>query len=302
MIHMHGELVSINKKLFKPKEAKISVFDRGFLYGDSVYEVVRRYDGVFYAIEEHIQRLFYSAQRIGLNLTASERDLIAEIYEVAHESGIDNAYMRIIITRGQDEIITLDPTQSQETNTIIVVKEAKEFLKPEIYEKGIEVIISSIQRNSKKAMDPSIKSGNYLNNVMALGEAKRARASDAIMLNVDGNLSEGTSWNFFIVKNGQVLTPPDDAHILLGVTRGKLKRICQDNNIGFSFQNLKPQDVYSADEAFSAGSFKEIVPIIKVDGKKIGQKSEPGLITKKLMGLYQQEVQKYCQAWLSRLK
>lgn len=285
----------------RPKDAKISVFDRGFLYGDSIYEAGRCYDGVFFALEDHITRLFNSAERIGMDLQMSQRDFLAEVYQVAHESGIQNAYMRLIVTRGEGPI-SLDPAASgEQLNRIIIIKSLESMLKPEIYKTGMEIITAKVERNSRQSMDPGIKSGNYLNNVMAMGEARKQGAHDAILLNRDGFISEGTTWNFFIIKDGTVITPPDDAHILLGITRKKIKKICEDNNIPLLFKNIKPADVYAADEAFSSGSFKEIIPIVKIDGKKIGQ-GQPGTTTERLINLYRGEVQEYCRAWLSRLK
>jgi branched-chain amino acid aminotransferase len=295
-----SELVAINGEVYKPSEAKISVFDRGFLYGDSVYEVARRYDGVFFALEDHIERMFYSASRIDLNLQMSERDVLAEIYRVAHESDLANAYMRIIITRGQSEGpsgVNLDPYSSDNVNRVIYIRKLDGIVNLENYKKGIDVITARVERNSKRALDPNIKSGNYLNNIMALGEAKRAKVNDAILINKDGFVTEGTTWNFYYVKNGEVISAPDDADILRGITRKKIKALCEANGIRFIEKYFTPDDVYKSEEVFASGSVKEITPIRALDGHTF---NTPGPVTLKLMNSYKELVQNYCTAWRAR--
>ncbi len=295
---MLTELVAINGEIFKPSEAKISAFDRGFLYGDSVYEVARRYNGVFFALEDHIERMFYSASRIDLNLQMDERDYMAEIYRVAHESDLQDAYMRIIVTRGEAGI-NLDPYSSDNISRVIYMRKLDSYVKPETYVKGIDIVTATTLRNTKKAMDPNIKSGNYLNNIMALGEAKRAKVHDAIMVNRDGFVTEGTTWNFYYVKDGVVYMAPDDADLLKGITRKKIRIVCEENEIKLVEKYFTPEEVYQADEAFGTGSVKEVAPIRSVDGKLLNN-GNPGPVTERLMKLYRALVDEYCLAWRAR--
>ncbi len=295
---MPGELVSINGEIFKPSKAKVSVFDRGFLYGDSVYEVARRYDGVFFGLEDHIDRMFYSASRIGLDLKKTKRDYISEIYRVAEVSGLDNAYMRIVVTRGEGGI-NLDPNSSDNINCVIFMRGAEKFIVPENYKNGLDIITAVTERNTKKATDPNVKSGNYLNSVLALGEAKKSKSHDAIMVDRDGFVTEGTTWNFYIVKKGVVITPPEDSDILLGITRKKLKEICKKNKIPFKEKKFKPSEAQKADEAFASGSFKEVTPIRSLDGK-VFPSGVPGPMTEKLMKLYKNSVKEYCRKWQNK--
>jgi branched-chain amino acid aminotransferase len=154
-----------------------------------------------------------------------------------------------------------------------------------------------VERNSKRALDPNIKSGNYLNNIMALGEAKRAKVNDAILINKDGFVTEGTTWNFYYVKNGEVISAPDDADILRGITRKKIKALCEANGIRFIEKYFTPDDVYKSEEVFASGSVKEITPIRALDGHTF---NTPGPVTLKLMNSYKELVQNYCTAWRAR--
>lgn len=297
---MLGEIVAINGKIFKPSEAKISVFDRGFLYGDSVYEACRSYGGVFFALEDHIERLFKSGHRIGMDMQMHEREYMAEIYRVAHEAGLQDAYMRIIVSRGEGDI-NLDPNSSRNTTSVIILKKVEAMLNPKVYTEGVDLITAkTVRRNTRDSMDPNIKSGNYLNNIMALGEAKQKKAYDAIMLNQEGFVTEGTTSNFFIVKNKTLYGPPDEAAILHGITRARIRKLCKRHRIRYVEKMFRPGDVYKADEAFMTGSVKEIVPVRTLDGKKIG-KAVPGLITTKISEHYKEMVKKYCDTFRARV-
>lgn len=297
---MLGELVAINGRIFKPNDAKISVFDRGFLYGDSVYEVARSYGGVFFALEDHMERMFNSARLISLDLEMHEREYLAEIYRVAHEAGIQDAYMRVVVSRGEGAI-NLDPTSVHKTTVVIYIKKLDGMINPKFYKEGLDIITAKVRRNTSDSLDPNIKSGNYLNNIMALGEAKKKKANDAILLNHDGEVTEGTTWNFFMIKNKTVYTSPDGCGILHGITRSKIKKICKENKIKFVEKLFTPEDVYKADEAFSSGSVKEIMAIRSLDGKKIGE-GVPGEITLKIAKLYSDYVKDYCDTFRSRVQ
>lgn len=294
---MSLEVVSINGRIFSPSEAKISVFDRGFLYGDSVYEVARSYGRVFFALEDHIERLFNSARLIGLNIGRTPDEIISDIYKVYEESELNDAYMRIVVTRGEGPI-TLDPEKSTSPNVVIFVRPL-DLPAPSMYERGVDIITASVFRNPKKSLDPNIKSGNYLNNIMALGEARTRGSFDALMVNREGHVTEGTTWNIFIVKDETLITPPDEADILQGITRKKLKKICHDNGISLQERFFTVNELQKAEEAFSTGSVKEVLAIRSVDGQVIGD-GHPGPITKKIAVLYQKFILDYCQKKGSR--
>jgi branched-chain amino acid aminotransferase len=286
-----NELISINGKITAPEDAKISVFDRGFLYGDGIYEVARSYNRVFFGLEDHLERLFRSAERINLNTGHTVDSLSAEIYRIYKISDIGDAYMRIVVTRGEGRI-NLDPSQTALKPNIVVFVQRLPVIDQAIYKNGIRLITASVFRNPKKSLDPNIKSGNYLNNIMALGEAKAKKADDAILVNREGYVMEGTTWNIYAVQNGVIITPPDDADILQGITRKTLKKICTQNGISWVEKHLKSDELLNSDEVFTTGSVKEVVPVYSIDGKQI--KTCPGPVTQKLHDLYKQYVDQYC--------
>jgi branched-chain amino acid aminotransferase len=289
-----AEIVAVNGEIFKnPEDAKISVFDRGFLFGDGVYEVVRSYGRVLFALEDHLDRLIKSAGRIDLDLGATKSQLINELYRVYKEADQDDMYVRIVVTRGTGQRINIDPNQPLKSNTVIYVK-AIEKWDPKQHEEGVDIITSSIFRNPKKSLDPNIKSGNYLNNIMAIAEAKRKKVYDAVMTSSEGYITEGPTWNVFIVKDGKYISPPDDSDILHGITRKIIRGLCKANNLEMIERNFKVDEFKKADEAFSTGSIKEVLPIRSIDGVKIGT-GNPGPMTKKLALLYKEYVKKYCE-------
>lgn len=276
-------VININGKLFNENDAKISVFDRGFLYGDSIYEVTLTYKSHPVLLNEHIDRLWESGSKIHMPIHISKEDLIFEVYKSIQKLSLERVYIRIIITRGEGEI-NLDPTIEQQNNFIIIVKELPEYPKT-WYENGVSVIIPTIKRNSIDSTNPGVKSGNYLNNVLALGEAKKKKAYDAIMLNREGYISEGTTSNVWIVKNGEFITPPLSAGILSGITRSVIFKILKAENISVREENFTPETLKSADGVFFCSSTKEIVPIVKVDDQIIGDGFVPQKI-KHLSALY----------------
>jgi branched-chain amino acid aminotransferase len=288
------ELVSINGQIFRPEEARISVFDRGFLYGDSVYEVARSYGRVLFALEEHLERLYLSASRIALNIGFEPKALQQEIYRVYNEADRDDVYMRIVVTRGEGRI-ALDPNAAEKPNVVIYIKDI-EKVDLKLYGTGIDVIAAQVLRNSKDALDPNIKSGNYLNNILALGEAKQKKAHDAFMVNREGFVTEGTTWNLFMVKGGEVITPPDKADILHGITRKILRKLCSQLGIKVVDRFFTVAELKAADEAFSTGSVKEVMPISSVDGAKIAD-GKPGPVTLKLASAYKEYVKVYCDKY-----
>lgn len=275
--------VNINGKVFNSENAKISVLDRGFLYGDSIYEVTRTYSGVPFLLQEHLDRLWHSASKLHMHLDFSQEQIIHQVNSVLAELESENAYIRIIITRGEGAI-TLDPTKPEKNNLVIIVKEQPE--NPSWwYDKGVNVVIADIQRIHKGAVDPNVKSGNYLNNVMAIMQAKNEGAFDAIMLNQEGFVTEGSTNNIWMVKDGEIFTPPLSAGILEGITRKSLLHLARKNEIHVYQKNISPEDVINADEVFLTATTKEIIPITQVDNSPVGI-GTPGPIFKKLRKIY----------------
>ncbi len=290
--------ININGEITTKEKAKISIFDRGFLFGDSVYEVISTYNHVLFKLDEHVQRLWESASRLAIPISLSKKELVYEIEKTLKKLQVPEAYIRVIITRGEG-MIGLDPALATKNNIIIICKK----LPPNPswwYQSGVEVIVAKILRNPKESVDPNIKSGNYLNNVLAYAEAKDRGAFDAIMLNRDGLITEGTTNNIWIVKNKIMLTPPLEAGILSGITRETLIKLAKENGLDVQETNFYPEQLYQADECFLTSSTKELVPIIKVDEKSIGSGS-PGPMTKKLHLLYKEYINKHVEAMRKKM-
>lgn len=282
-------LVSINGEIFKPEEAKISVFDRGFMYGDAVYEVARTYGRIFFELEKHLERMFKSAEMIGMDLGQNVDAYIRDIYSVYSHVPKENIYMRIQVTRGTGTI-GLSAANATKPNVIIYIRDLDPS--PEIhYLEGVKIVTTSRLRNSKRALDPNIKSGNYLNNVLAYMDASKVKAYDSIMMNSQGFLTEGTTSNIFMVKDGIVISPPDDFDLLRGITRGIVVRLCKELGIHYLEKGFTSSELENASEAFLTSSTKEVLPVGVVNEKKI---KAPGPVTRNLMSAYKDHVKKYC--------
>ena len=275
--------VHIGGSVCPPEEAKVSVFDRGFLYGDSVYETIGTAYGRLFAARDHLYRLERSAERIGLR--APPRATVERaISETMAAAGFPESRVRVILTRGSGKL-DLDPASVDDTQLIVIVFPLGAPT-PEMYEKGVAVAIVSITRNSPLAMDPMVKSGNYLNNVLALGEARRRnKAYEAILCGGDGSVAEGSTSNVFMVSGGEVRTPPPDAGILDGITRGKVMQLCRDNGIPLAERRISPDELRGADEAFITSATRGVLPVTTVDEKPVAT-GKPGPVTRKLIGLY----------------
>ena len=288
---MEEILISINGKFCNPQNAKISIFDRGFLYGDSVYEVTRSYEGIPFLLEEHLDRLWRSASLVGMDLTTSKEEISKNIYQCIEMLKIENVYIRIIVTRGEGPL-DLDPTIPTKNNVIIIAK--KQLPNPSWwYEKGVSFIITNVLKIPKKTIDPNCKSGNYLPNIMAMKEAKEAGAFDAMMLNHKGYITEGTTNNSWMIdKKNTIITPPLKAGILQGLTREVLIQLIKKKKLDFEERNFTPEEIMKAKEVFLTSSTKEIVPITKIDNVDIAD-GKPGKITKKLILLYSSFIKEY---------
>lgn len=275
--------ININGQVVGPEKAFVSVFDRGFLYGDSIYEVTFTINSKPFMLDEHLNRLWFSASRLALPIHLTKDELQMEIEKTLSSLGESRAYVRIIITRGEGEI-SLDPHTATKNNLVIITKSLA--TNPSWwYEKGVSVIIADTKRNPKNSIDPNIKSGNYLNNVLAMAEAKDQGVFDAIMLNHQGFVTEGTTSNLWIVKNGSFYTPPIEAGLLSGITRQTLISLAQDHGMSVKEENLTPEDLYQAQEVFLTSSTKLIVPITKIDSQLVSD-GTPGPKTLELLEIY----------------
>jgi branched-chain amino acid aminotransferase len=271
--------VYINGKLVPKEEAVVSVFDHGLLYGDGVFEGLRSYNGKVFRLAEHVERLFDSARAIRLEIPLSQEQMAAAINETVAANGITDGYIRAVITRGAGTL-GLDPNRCSHPQ-VIVIADTITLYPHEFYDNGLELITSSVIRNHPAALSPRIKSLNYLNNILAKIEGQKAGCVEALMLNHKGEVAECTGDNLFLVKRGRLLTPPLDAGILEGVTRNAVIELAREAGIEVAEPALTKHDVYIADECFLTGTAAEVVPVVRVDDRVIGD-GKPGPITREL--------------------
>lgn len=272
--------VYINGKYYSKEEAKVSVFDHGFLYGDGVFEGIRVYGGKVFKLNEHLKRLYDSAKHIMLEIPLAQEKMFQEVLDVVKRNKIPDAYIRLIVTRGFGPL-GINPFQCQKPQIIIIVDKIQLYHE-EVYQKGLELITATVLRTPAESLSPQIKSLNYLNNILARIEAVHANVSEAIMLNQKGYVTECTGDNIFMVQKDRILTPSVASGILVGVTRGCVIDIARKLGYNVSETELTRHDLYAADEVFLTGTAAEVVPVIKIDGRLVG-KGRPGLVTLKLI-------------------
>lgn len=268
--------IYIDGEFFDQAEAKISVFDHGLLYGDGVFEGIRFYNGRVFRMEEHIDRLWESARSICLDIPLAREELDEALLETIRQNDLRDGYIRLIVTRGVGNL-GLNPAQCKRPG-IIIIASTIALYPEEVYQRGLTVVTVATRRMGPATLNPAIKSLNYLNNVLARIEANLANADEALMLNDAGNIAECTADNVFIVKRGQIMTPPITAGALRGITRSVVFDIANELGIKISEPELTRHDLYIADEAFLTGTAAEVIPMIKVDGRTIGN-GKPGEIT-----------------------
>ena len=272
-------LVYIDGEFVPAKDAKISVFDHGFLYGDGVFEGIRAYNGKVFKLMEHLDRMYDCAKVIDLEIPISKEEFAEIILETLRRNKLKNAYIRPIVTRGIGDL-GLDPRKCKKPTIIVIAKEW-ERLYGDLYEKGLKAVTVTVRRNSIDSLPPNLKSLNYLNNILAKIEANVKGGDEAIFLDHNGYVSEGSGDNIFIVKKGVVYTPPT-INNLKGITRETVIEIIHKLGIPFKETHLSLFDLYSADEIFVTGTAAEIAPITWIDGRKVGD-GKPGKITRTLM-------------------
>lgn len=275
--------VYIDGKFYDEKNAKISVFDHGLLYGDGIFEGIRAYNGRVFKLKEHIDRLFCSAKSILLNLPLSHEAISEAVVEACRRNKLRDGYVRLVVTRGVGGL-GLNPKKCR-APSLIIIADRIQLYPPEYYARGLDLITVPTTRNLHSALNPAIKSLNYLNNILAKIEANNGGCEEAIMLNAEGYVAECTGDNIFIVKGGQMFTPPLSAGALYGITRGVVMELAEEASFKVSEPNLTRYDLFNADECFLTGTGAELIPVVKIDGRVIGS-GKPGPVTNSLVKKY----------------
>lgn len=283
---MAGTCIYLNGKFYTNRDdAMISVFDHGFLYGDGVFEGIRVYNGQVFKLREHIKRLYESAVSILLAIPHPPEELEKLVIETCRKSKLKDIYIRLVVSRGVGDL-GLDPRKCCKA-TVVIMADKIALYPPEKYAKGITVITSSIRRNRPDTLNSQVKSLNYLNNILAKIETFRYGADESIMLNDEGYVSEATADNVFIIKNTKLYTPPAYLGLLAGITRGCVMTIAQKLGFEVIEAPFTVHDIFTCDECFLTGSGAELIPVIEIDERIIGD-GKPGKHFKKLLEAYRQ--------------
>jgi len=277
--------VYLNGKFVDEVHAKVSVFDHGLLYGDGVFEGIRSYDGLIFKLREHIDRLFESAHTIMLKIPMSKDALIGVVKQSLRVNKLHDAYIRLVVTRGVGDL-GLDPRKCKQP-TVFVIADKIQLYPRQLYERGLALITVATQRNVPEALNPQIKSLNYLNNILAKIEAINAGYEEAIMLSPSGYVTECTGENIFFVKGKQLVTPPPYIGVLRGITRRTVMELGVRQRLDVREELVTRHDLFNADEVFLTGTAAEIVPVVKIDGRVVGT-GKPGPVTKKLQQGFRQ--------------
>ncbi len=278
-----GITVYVDGRFVPKEEAKVSVFDHGFLYGDGVFEGIRAYSGRVFKLTEHLDRLYESAKSILLEIPLTWKEMEQAVLETCRQNQITDGYIRLVVSRGEGDL-GLDPRKCQKPSVVIVADKIALY-PPELYQTGMKLLTVATRRNGVEMLNPRIKSLNYLNNILAKIEANVAGFNEVLMLNQDGYVVEGTGDNVFIVKGGRLITPPAYSGILAGITRNTIIELARDLGITAEEGLFTRHDVYTADECFLTGTAAEAVPVVEVDGRQIGS-GQPGKITTQLVAAF----------------
>jgi len=280
---MSSPKVYIGGKLFEKADAKISVFDHGLLYGDGIFEGIRQYSGRVFKLAEHVERLYDSAKSIHLTIPMPKDAMAAAVEDTLRANGLRDAYIRLIVTRGSGSL-GLDPRKTTDPQ-VIIITDAISLYPPELYEHGLKIVTAGTMRNHPSALNPRIKSLNYLNSILAKIEGTNAGCLEALMLNHKGEIAECTGDNIFVVKRGELHTPGVDAGILEGITRQAIIDLARGEGIAVFERSMDRHDVYTADECFLTGTAAEVIPVVECDARAIGA-GKPGPITKSLFAKF----------------
>lgn len=280
--------VYIDGQYYPKEEAKVSVFDHGLLYGDGIFEGIRAYNGRVFRLEEHLERLYLSARSILIDIPLTIDEMREAVLETIRRNNQKDSYIRLLVTRGKGDL-GLDPRKCPKAAIIIISDEIKLYPK-ETYENGLKLIIASTRKNSPDALSPRIKSLNYLNNILGKLEAINAGCAEAVMLDRHGYLTECTSENIFLVKNGALFTPTATVGILEGITRSVVMELASKMGYQVQMALLTAHDLYVADEVFVTGTGAELIPVVDLCGRTIGS-GKPGPITRKLLTAFRELTQ-----------
>ena len=273
-------LVYIDGEFLPQEDAKISVFDHGLLYGDGVFEGIRSYQGRVFKLDEHLQRLYDSAKAIMLQIPISIEDMEETVLETLRRNQLHDAYIRLVVTRGVGDL-GLDPDKCP-VPTIFIIADKITLYPPNFYEDGLEIITVSVRRNYAEAISPRIKSLNYLNNILAKIEGKQAGVEEVLMLNAEGYVVECSGDNIFFLKDNVIVTPPTHLGILEGVTRNTVIDLARELGITVEEKVFTRHDLYTAEECFLTGTAAEVIPVVKIDQRIVGN-GHPGTVTQKLI-------------------
>ena len=277
----------LDGKIVDEADAKVSVFDHGLLYGDGIFEGIRFYNGRVFRLTEHIERLYLSAKALLLKMPWTLEEVCEATLQTIRANGLTDGYIRLVVTRGVGDL-GLNPYLCP-SPSMFVIASGITLYPAELYDNGLEVVTCSTRRPTPASLSPQVKSLNYLNNVMAKVEALKAGAKEGLMLNEQGYVAECTGDNVFIVKKGEVITPPVSDGSLDGITRQVIFELCAELEITIREASMARYDVYTADESFLTGTAAETIPMVKLDEREIGD-GKPGPISLKLIGAYRQKV------------
>lgn len=281
---MPMNLIYINGKFVPTEEASVSVFDHGFLYGDGVFEGIRAYGGKIFRLEEHVRRLYDSAQAIMLSIPMTQEEMKKAILETMRKNNLKDGYIRPIVTRGVGDL-GLDPLKCS-TETVLIITQEWGAMYGNLYEVGLTAVTVTVRRNAPDSLPPNTKSLNYLNNIMAKIEANIKGGNEAVILDAQGRISEGSGDNIFIIKGGKIFTPYT-INNLKGITREAVIEVAKARRYEVLERDLGLFDLYTGDEVFVTGTAAEVAPVTKVDGRVIGN-GKPGPITVELMAAFRE--------------
>lgn len=280
--------VYIDGKYLDDKNAKVSVFDHGLLYGDGVFEGIRAYNGRVFKLAEHIERLYWSAKAILLTIPISPEEMTRAVVETCRRNKLRDGYIRLVVTRGVGTL-GLNPNRCKKAS-VIIIADKLQLYPAEYYDKGLDIVTVATTRMLPNSVNPAIKSLNYLNNILAKIEANNAGVEEAIMLNAEGFVAECTGDNIFIIQKGRLMTPPLSAGALYGITRNTVLDCARELQIPVSEPNLTRYDLFTADECFLTGTGAELIPVVKIDGRVIGG-GKPGPVYGRLNARFRELTQ-----------
>ncbi|MDP8299888.1 MAG: branched-chain-amino-acid transaminase [Candidatus Tantalella remota] len=283
-----GLKIFLNGKFVEKENACVSVFDHGVLYGDGVFEGIRSYNRRVFKLDEHIDRLYRGAAAISLEIPITKEAFKSKVIETLKLNDLGDAYIRAVVTRGAGDL-GLDPRKCP-APTIFIITDTIELYPEELYEKGLPIVTSKVRRNHPTTLDPRIKSLNYLNNILAKIDAINGGTEEALMLSIEGYVAECSGDNILLVRDGKLFTPLAEMGALEGVTQDTVIDMAKNMGIDTEFKNILPEEVLQADECFLTGTAAEIIPVVDLDGKKIGS-GEPGEMTHRLRQEYKKLTQ-----------